>query len=401
MRTAIDPKELVDFVFGRFPRIYQNADEQIGIYENTRIVRFRNDDGNYEWKYYFSEDWENHTKEELEHFDLHIEIRGPLYRYIMSIVMTAGAETLERSEQLWYAQDPHMSPDRLFPDWYENFGIPYFNDIPIWFQRKILSILGELYMRKGTRGAIEYLAQEVTGFSAEINDLKYNNFRTWSPYVPFVLHHKPSKLSATLKSPDNVHRLATFNPSNVGRGRVREVQLTLTAPFDEATTRVRERVLRRFLRYFMPYDVLWTVLTRWFFEDTWKVTESSYLSWDELKIHDNNDVDKVVNYEHEMRLVEYRDEHYETIVHQAALTNGHRWLRNTPYEKTNQKGDRIAGETGFYIKQGTHHALLGRFRLNSNWKLGLGDGDKDVLATTDSFDVNKLGIESSDHLNRP
>ena len=345
MRTVIDPKELTDLIFGRFPRIYQNADEQIGLNENTRIVRFRNNEGKYEWKYYYPEDWEKCSDDEL---DLRIEVRGPLYRYLMTVFMTAGAETLERAEQLWYSQDTHRSPDRFFPDWYENFGMPYFNDISMWFQRKVLSIIGELYVRKGTRGAIEYLAQEVTGFGAEIVDLKYSNFRTWSPYSPFVLHHKPSVLNATLKSPDNIHRLATFDLSNSGRGRVREVQLTLTAPFDEATTRVRERVLRRFLRYFMPFDVRWTILTRWFFEDVWSISDSRYTSWDVLTTSDQSRDSTVTDYAYLPRFMTHDNEHFNVRVHQAAVLND------------------------------------SRFRLNSEWKLALSKSQWDEVITSDS-----------------
>jgi len=375
MRTIVDPKAFTDMVFERFPQIYQREDERLGLAMGSRIVRIGTEDGHV-WKYYRPEDYEDVEEEERD--KLHLEVRGPLYRYLLSIFMTAGAEAFKRAEQLWYAQDTARSPDRLFRDWYENFGLPFYHDIPIWSQRKILSILGELYIRKGTRGAIEYLAQQVTGFETEIIELRYRHFRTWTPHNPFSTQHKPSVINPQqvgvpthrlvpfgsrgiqddreIESDDENTRHLRYDVMGVRRilraGRTREVLLVLRAPMeDEAVMRVRENVFKRFLQYFFPFDVRWSILTRRFYEDSHDVTNNTVAHWwDNWETRAEADI-AFTNYTYWANIKDNYESFHAHRAREAAITNGIRTVDNR---------GRVT------------HSLLGRFRLNQNWRLGKG-----------------------------
>ena len=78
------------------------------------------------------------------------KIKYPLKRYLESLVEGGFKGAIEDIEGLLLLTDPKSIPESLFPYLCESFGLEYFPDIDVTYQRKFLNNLGELIRRRGT-----------------------------------------------------------------------------------------------------------------------------------------------------------------------------------------------------------------------------------------------------------
>lgn len=100
--------------------------------------------------------------------DLAQKPKLPLYRYLQALFV-GGDSVLEDINNILLLTDPEKCPDKFFPYLVRSFGLQYFEDIPISYQRKLLGNIGELYRRRGTSNCIRYLARVLTGMNAVVD----------------------------------------------------------------------------------------------------------------------------------------------------------------------------------------------------------------------------------------
>lgn len=98
----------------------------------------------------------------------------PLKRYLESLVEGGFKGAIEDIEGLLFLIDPKDIPERLFPFLCQSFGLEYFPDIDVTYQRKFLLNLGELVRRRGTFSSVHYMIRALTGLESELS-LSGNN----------------------------------------------------------------------------------------------------------------------------------------------------------------------------------------------------------------------------------
>lgn len=101
--------------------------------------------------------------------DEDILIKSPLKRYLEALVEGGYINAVEDIEKTLLLFDPMTIPDSMFPTLCESFGLEYFPDIDITYQRKFLLNLGELIRRRGTFSSIHYMVRALTGLEVELS----------------------------------------------------------------------------------------------------------------------------------------------------------------------------------------------------------------------------------------
>ena len=93
----------------------------------------------------------------------------PLKRYLESLIDGGFCGSIEDIEGLLLLTDPENIPEKFFPYLYESFGLEYFPDIDVSYQRKVLLNIGELIKRRGTFSSVQFLIKVLTGLEAELS----------------------------------------------------------------------------------------------------------------------------------------------------------------------------------------------------------------------------------------
>lgn len=97
------------------------------------------------------------------------KIKYPLKRYLESLIEGGFKGAIEDIEGLLSLTDIKSIPDEYFPYLCESFGIEYFPDIDVTYQRKFLLNLGELIRRRGTFSSIRFMVRALTGLESELS----------------------------------------------------------------------------------------------------------------------------------------------------------------------------------------------------------------------------------------
>lgn len=100
------------------------------------------------------------------------KIGFPLYRYLKSLIEGGYAPLIEDINNFQDLIDPNKCPDSFFPYLYESFGLEYFHDIDISYQRKFLSNIGEIRKRRGTISLVRYIVRVITGMECQVSYLR-------------------------------------------------------------------------------------------------------------------------------------------------------------------------------------------------------------------------------------
>ena len=93
----------------------------------------------------------------------------PLKRYLESLIEGGFYGSIEDIKGLMLLIDPETIPEEFFPYLYESFGLEYFPDIDVSYQRKFLLNMGELVRRRGTFSSVQFLIKVLTGLEAELS----------------------------------------------------------------------------------------------------------------------------------------------------------------------------------------------------------------------------------------
>ena len=92
-----------------------------------------------------------------------------LKRYLESLIEGGFCGSIEDIERVITLIDPETIPDKFFPYLYESFGLEYFPDIAVSYQRKFLLNIGELMRRRGTFSSVHFLIKVLTGLESELS----------------------------------------------------------------------------------------------------------------------------------------------------------------------------------------------------------------------------------------
>ena len=97
------------------------------------------------------------------------KIGYPLKRYLESLIEGGCYGSIEDIEGMMNLIDPKTIPKEFFQYLCESFGLTYFPDINVTYQRKFLSNIGEIIKRRGTFACVRYLVRALTGLDVELS----------------------------------------------------------------------------------------------------------------------------------------------------------------------------------------------------------------------------------------
>ena len=97
------------------------------------------------------------------------KIEYPLKRYLESLIEGGFKGSIEDIEGLLLLTDPKSVPESMLPFLCQSFGLEYFPDIGVTYQRKFLLNLGELVRRRGTFSSVHYMIRALTGLESELS----------------------------------------------------------------------------------------------------------------------------------------------------------------------------------------------------------------------------------------
>lgn len=96
------------------------------------------------------------------------KIEYPLRRYLEALIEGGFDGAIADIEGLMLLIDPKTTPESVFPFLCESFGLEYFPDIDVVYQRKFLMNIGELIKRRGTFSSVHFLIKVLTGLESEL-----------------------------------------------------------------------------------------------------------------------------------------------------------------------------------------------------------------------------------------
>lgn len=97
------------------------------------------------------------------------KIGYPLKRYLESLIDGGYCDIIKDIEGIMSLVDPMTIPEEFFPYLCESFGLTYFPDMDISYQRKFLANIGELVKRRGTFSSVQYLTRALTGLNSDLS----------------------------------------------------------------------------------------------------------------------------------------------------------------------------------------------------------------------------------------
>lgn len=91
-----------------------------------------------------------------------------LFRYLHVAVEGGFGDTLEKAASMKALVDPITCPEKYLPYLYASWGLPYFEDIGVYYNRKFLANIGTLLKRRGTMGGVRFMVRVLTGMECTL-----------------------------------------------------------------------------------------------------------------------------------------------------------------------------------------------------------------------------------------
>lgn len=113
-----------------------------------------------------------------------------LYRFLQVGFQGGYTDTLEKAAMMKALVNPMTCPEEFLPYLFKSWGLPYFEDIGVYYNRKFLQNIGIFLKMRGTMGGTKYIIRALTGFDS---NLTYKRVDTDEEkgrylYVEFLLH---------------------------------------------------------------------------------------------------------------------------------------------------------------------------------------------------------------------
>lgn len=91
-----------------------------------------------------------------------------LYKYLQASLYGGSDYLLDKARGIKDLVDPLRCPEEILPLLYKCWGLEYFQDIDVYFNRVFLANIGEFVKRRGTIGGIQFIIRALTGMESEI-----------------------------------------------------------------------------------------------------------------------------------------------------------------------------------------------------------------------------------------
>lgn len=127
-------------------------------------------------------------------------------------------------------------PEQFLDVYGESLGVYWIDKIPQSYKRKLLSLMVDMYKRKGENTAIEYLGKELSGFEVEIQE----------DYIP----------EDYVQPGDELKRLFT-------------IRLVAPATDDPMSSKESEDTIKEVISHFVPVHSKYVLLISYFYEEVY------------------------------------------------------------------------------------------------------------------------------------
>ena len=91
-----------------------------------------------------------------------------LYRFLQACYQGGFKDTIEKAVAMKRLVDPLTCPEEFLPYLFKSWGLPYFEDIGVYYNRKFLDNIGTFIKIRGTMGGTRYIIRALTGFESEL-----------------------------------------------------------------------------------------------------------------------------------------------------------------------------------------------------------------------------------------
>ena len=149
--SSFTTNDLAEYIYNRkIPEIYRIADDEVS------------------------------ADKDLNRF-LHVGIEGGF------------GNTLDKAKSLRSLVNPLTCPPHCLPFLASSWGIPYFEDIGVYYNRKFLSNIGEFLKRRGSMGGVKYIIRVLTGFDSDLEYKRISEGEEQGRYLYYTL--KPNSIN--------------------------------------------------------------------------------------------------------------------------------------------------------------------------------------------------------------
>ncbi len=189
--------DFVEYLYGRLPQIYRTEDDN---------------QNNFLYKYLYALvkggysrliNSHSHNTEELK-YD---ETGNIVYKILPTGEQVPDMKSVKVTDFLGIKDlvelvNPLTCPEELFPFLYESFGLTYFNDIDIAYQRRFLNNIGFMNRIKGTITEANFICSILTNMK---NDAWYEkDFETGDRYLRIILYADNIEDIKNIKTSGNI-----------------------------------------------------------------------------------------------------------------------------------------------------------------------------------------------------
>lgn len=101
--------------------------------------------------------------------ELDVDTKFVLQRYLQALGEGGFDYIIEKTNELLTLYDYAKVDKDILPYIFDSFGLPIFNGIPEVYLRNLLTIIGDLFERKGNKEVVEYLTSIVSGVKSSID----------------------------------------------------------------------------------------------------------------------------------------------------------------------------------------------------------------------------------------
>ena len=109
-----------------------------------------------------------HLPKVYSEYDKRYTKHQDLYKYLQASLYGGSDYLLDKARGIKDLVDPLRCPEEILPLLYKCWGLEYFQDIDVYFNRVFLANIGEFVKRRGTIGGIQFIIRALTGMESEI-----------------------------------------------------------------------------------------------------------------------------------------------------------------------------------------------------------------------------------------
>lgn len=173
--SSFTTNDLAEYIYNRkIPEIYRIADDEVSV--DKDLNRF-----------------------------LHVGIEGGF------------GNTLDKAKSLRSLVNPLTCPPQCLPFLASSWGVPYFEDIGVYYNRKFLSNIGEFLKRRGSMGGVHYIIRALTGFESDLEYKRVSEGAEKGRYLFYTLNLDSTETLKDKKSKFEVYSkvVSKFLQANV------------------------------------------------------------------------------------------------------------------------------------------------------------------------------------------